>query len=135
MNNPTTVLGGGTASEPLDALFGKTASATVIWAGASSTYNALQVKLDRRSATFNLTTSFSYQRAMDYQQDDDGSPLWLIGFNRNYSRADFDRHYARAELRLFASVWTGRSQLHGPVNYLLGGWQIAGILTLESGSP
>jgi hypothetical protein len=136
MNQPTSVLGGGTASEPLDALFGKTASATVIWAGASSTYNALQVKVDRRSATFNLTTSFSYQRAMDYQQDDDGSPLWLIGFNRNYARADFDRHYAFVQSYVYSLPYgPGRTQLHGPVNYLVGGWQISGILTLESGSP
>jgi hypothetical protein len=39
LNNPTTP-GGGAASEPLEALFGKTASATVYWAGASSSYNA-----------------------------------------------------------------------------------------------
>jgi hypothetical protein len=137
LNNPTSVLGGGTISEPLDALFGKTASATVYWAGASSSYNALQVKLNRRSATFNLTTSFSYQRAMDYQQDDDGAPLWtFINFNRNYARADFDRHYAFVQSYVYSLPYgPGRSPLHGPLNYLVGGWQVSGILTLESGSP
>lgn len=136
MNQSTSVLGTANAGEPLDAAFGKTASATVIWAGASSTYNALQVKLDRRSPTFNLTTSFSYQRAMDFQQDDDGAPLWLIGFNRNYARADFDRHYAYVQSYVYSLPYgPGRSQLHGPINYLVGGWQISGILTLESGSP
>jgi len=136
MNQSTSVLGTGTAGEPLNAAFGKTASATVIWAGASSTYNGLQVKLDRRSPTFNLTTSFSYQRAMDFQQDDDGAPLWLIGFNRNYARADFDRHYAYVQSYVYSLPYgPGRSQLHGPINYLVGGWQISGILTLESGSP
>jgi hypothetical protein len=136
MNNPNT-LGGGTASEPLDQLFGKTASATEYWAGASSSYNALQVKVDRHSATFNVTTSFSYQRAMDFQQDDDGAPLWTyIGFNRNYARADFDRHFAYVQSYVYSLPYgPGRSQLHGPVNYLVGGWQISGILTLESGTP
>jgi Carboxypeptidase regulatory-like domain len=136
MNNPST-LGGGTASEPLDVLFGKTASATVYWAGASSSYNALQVKLDRRSATFNLTTAFSWQRAMDYQQGDDGSPLWtFINFNRNYARADFDRQFAFVQSYVYSLPWgPGRTPLHGPINYLVGGWQLAGALTLESGSP
>lgn len=136
LNNPSTI-GGGTASEPLDEAFGKTASATVYWAGASSSYNGLQVKLDRRSATFNLTTSFSYQKAMDFQQDDDGAPLWtFINFNRNYARADFDRHLAYVQSYVYSLPYgPGRTQLQGPVNYLVGGWQIAGILTLESGSP
>jgi hypothetical protein len=136
LNNPTSVIGGGTASEPLDQLFGKTASATVYWAGASSTYNALQVKLDRRSATFNLTTSFSYQKAMDFQQDDDGAPLWLINFPRNYARADFDRHFTYVQSYVYSLPYgPGRSQLRGPINYILGGWQLAGILTLETGTP
>jgi len=136
LNNPST-LGGGTASEPLNALFGKTASATVYWAGASSTYNGLQVKLNRRSATFNLTTSFSYQKAMDFQQDDDGAPLWtFINFKRNYARADFDRTFAFVQSYVYSLPYgPGRSPLHGPLNYLVGGWQLSGVLTMESGSP
>jgi hypothetical protein len=129
-------LGLGTAGQPLYQAFGKTAGATLYWDGFSSSYNAMQVKLDRRSATFNLTTAFSWQRAMDYQQGDDGGLLWLINVNRNYARADFDRHYAYVQSYVYSLPYgPGRTPLHGPLNYIVGGWQISGILTLESGTP
>ena len=73
---------------------------------------------------------------MDFQQGDDGGPLWLINFNRNYARADFDRHYAYVQSYVYSLPYgPGRTPLHGPINYILGGWQVNGILTLESGLP
>jgi hypothetical protein len=136
LNAPTSVIGGGTASEPLNILFGKTAAATLFWQGFSSSYNGLQVKLNRRSATFNLTTAFSYQKAMDYQQGDDGILDFYINVRRNYARADFDRTFAFVQSYVYSLPFgPGRTPLHGPLNYIVGGWQIAAALTLESGTP
>lgn len=136
LNAPTSVIGGGTASEPLDILFGKTAGATLYWDGFSSSYNGLQVKLNRRSATFNLTTSFSYQKAMDYQQGDDGILDFYINVGRNYARADFDRTYNFVQSYVYSLPYgPGRNQLQSPLKYVLGGWQLAGILSLMSGTP
>jgi hypothetical protein len=136
LNAPTSVVGGGTASEPLDILFGKTAAATLYWEGFSSTYHALQVKLNRRSATFNLTTSFSYQKAMDYQSGDDGALDFQIGAQRNYARADFDRTFDFVQSYVYSLPYgPGRAQLSGPAKYILGGWQVAGILNLMTGTP
>jgi hypothetical protein len=136
LNAPTSQLGGGTASEPLDIAFGKTAGATLYWAGFSSTYNALQIKLNRRAATFNLTTSFSYQKAMDFQSGDDGGLDWQINVPRNYAVADFNRTFDWVETFVYSLPYgPGRTQLHGPMKYLLGGWQIAGIFNLMSGLP
>ena len=105
LNNPFSTLGGGTASEPLNILYGKTASATLCWEGYSSSYNALQVKLDRRFGSLVMTTAFTWGKAMNYQNDDDGNLIWLINQRRNYARTDFDRTlYLRAELRLPVAV-------------------------------
>jgi hypothetical protein len=136
LNAPTSQLGGGTASQPLNILFGKTAADTLYWDGFSSSYQALQVKLNRRSTTFNLTTSFSYQRAMDYQSGDDGGLDWYIGVRRNYARADFDRHFVYVQTYVVSLPWgPGRTQLHGPAKYVVGGWQFAGILNIMTGTP
>jgi hypothetical protein len=136
LNAPTSVLGGGTASMPLDIAFGKTAGATEYWDGFSSTYNAMQVKLNRRSATFNLTTSFSWQKAMDYQEDDDGALEWQINARRNYARADYDRTFVFVQTYVYSLPYgPGRTQLHGPAKYALGGWQVSAILNLMSGIP
>ena len=48
--NASLVSGGGSASQPEFGPFGRTANTTLYWAGYSSMYNALQVKLDRRFA-------------------------------------------------------------------------------------
>ncbi|MGA2116544.1 MAG: TonB-dependent receptor, partial [Bryobacteraceae bacterium] len=134
--NPA-LLGQGTASQPLDILFGKTAGATLFWPGFSNSYNALQVKLDRRMANFNITTSFTYGKGMDYQTDDDGGYDFYVGFNRNYARTDFDRTLAYVQSYVYALPF-GPGQAHlksGPASYVLGGWQVSGILTLMTGEP
>lgn len=57
----------------------------------SSSYNALQVKLDRHFRDFVMTTAFTWGKGMDYQGGDDGGLMWLIDTQRNYARTDWDR--------------------------------------------
>jgi hypothetical protein len=136
-NTSTTALGGGTAGQPLNILFGKTAASNQFWDGFSSSYNALQVKLDRHSATFNVTTAFTYGKGMDFQTGDDGGLDWYIGANRNYARTDWDRTLTFVQSYVYALPFgPGRSHLKsGPASYVLGGWQLAGVLTLMTGAP
>jgi hypothetical protein len=129
------LLGTGTAGQPLNILFGKTAAATLFWPGFSSSYNALQVKVDRHSANFTVTTAFTYGKGMDYQNDDDSSFDFYVGFYRNYARTDFDRTLSFVQSYVYALPF-GPSQAHlksGPAAWILGGWQISGILSAMTG--
>jgi len=73
---------------------------------------------------------------MDYQNGDDGGLDWQIGATRNYARADFDRTFTFVQSYVYSLPYgPGRTQLHGPLGYVLGGWQLAGILSLLSGTP
>ncbi len=134
--NPA-LLGLGTASEPLYQAFGKTSGATIRWVGFSSSYNAMQIKLDRRMADLNITTSFSWAKGMDYQGDDDGGLMWLINAQRNYARTSFDRTLTYVQSYVYELPWgKGKKWLHsGPAAYVLGNWQLSGILTMMTGTP
>jgi hypothetical protein len=138
LNNPFSgPLGGGTNSKPLYALYGKSASATLRWAGYSSSYNALQAKIDRRYGNLTVTTAFAWQKAMNYQTGDDGNLLWLIEQRRSYARADFDRTLNYTQSFVYQLPW-GKGQkwlTHGPATYALGGWQLSGVLSLLTGTP
>ena len=60
--NAGLVIGAGTAGQPE---FPRTASSTEFWQGFSSSYNALQVKLNRQfSNGLLLTTSFTWGKGM-----------------------------------------------------------------------
>jgi hypothetical protein len=137
INNSMSTLGGGTAGQPLEAAYGKTASATLYWAGYSSSYNALQVKLDRRFGNFFMLTSFTWGKAMDYQTGDDGNLEWLINQPRNYARADFDRTINYTQSLVYKLPWgVGQQLLHnGPLASILGNWQISGVITALTGTP
>ncbi len=137
INNPMSTIGGGTASEPLNLAFGKTAAATLYWAGYSSSYNSLQAKVDRRFGDFFMLTSFTWGKAMDYQTGDDGNLEWLIDQPRNYARADFDRTLNYTQSLVYQLPWgVGKHWLHnGPVAAVLGNWQIAGSITALTGTP
>ena len=137
MNTSTTTLGGGTAGQPLAALYGKTSAVTLFWAGFSSSYNALQAKIDRHFGGFNLTTAFTWGKGMDYQQGDDGTLFWFIGAQRNYARTDFDRTLNFTQSYVYALPFgKGKKMLTGgPAAWVLGNWQLSGVLTLLTGQP
>jgi hypothetical protein len=138
LNTNLTTIGGGSAGQPLNQAFGKTAGVTLYFAGYSSSYESLQVKLDRRvgSGLF-LTTSFTWGKAMNYQSDDDGGLDFYINQARNYARADFDREFVYAQSFNYALPFGhGRRYMtSGPASWLLGGWQLSGIISVSSGIP
>lgn len=139
LNNTTdpSKLGLGNASQPLYILYGKTASATLRWQGFSSSYNALQVKLDRRMSDLTMTTAFTWGKGMGYQTDDDGNLLWLINSRRSYARNDFDRTLTFVQSYVYNMPFgVGRKWLtRGPATWVLGNWQLSGILSLMTGTP
>jgi len=131
------LLGLGTASQPLYIAYGKTAGDTLFWPGFSSSYNALQVKLDRHMAGFNITTAFNYGKGMNFENDDDGGYDWYVGFQRNYARTDFDRTLSYVQSFVYQTPFgVGEKWLnHGPAAVILGNWQLSGVLSLMTGTP
>jgi hypothetical protein len=119
----------------------RTASSTERFAGASSDYNALQVKFDRRISTgFLLTTSYTYGKALGYIEENGENSNgidYYINFRRNYARADFDRTHMFVQ----SFVWDlpfGKGQRwlqSGPLNVAFGGWRFSNVITFMTGTP
>lgn len=129
--NAATVAGKGAATEPENILFGRTATtAYPVYEG--SHYDALQVKLNRRFANgFLMTTSYTFGKGIDY------SPYNELG----YAVYPGLTKYNRAHTFTYTATWqlpfgNGRKWANsGPAKYILGGWQIGGLWTWESGLP
>jgi hypothetical protein len=140
LNVPTTMdqAGKGVNGRPLYQQFLRTADTTQYFAGYSSMYHGLQVKLNRRLHNgLAVTTAYTIARGMSFQTGDDGNIWNYIDPRRSYARTDFDRH------QTFVQSWVydlpfgvGRKMLHqGLMAKVLGGWQINSILTLMTGTP
>jgi hypothetical protein len=129
----------GNAGQP-QAAWGRTASDNLLFAGYSTHYNSLQVKLDRRfAAGLSITTAYTWAKGMGYQSGDDGGlgQNWYIDQRRNYARNDFDRAHTFVQSYVYDLPFgPGKRFLSsGPVSQILGGWKFNGILTLMTGSP
>ncbi|MGC2467600.1 MAG: TonB-dependent receptor [Candidatus Acidiferrum sp.] len=119
----------------------RTASTTERFAGASSDYNALQVKFDRKiSSGFILTTSYTYGKALGYVEENGENSngiQYYINFRRNYARTDFDRTHMFVQ----SYVWDlpfGRGHRwiqNGPLNTVFGGWRFSNVVTFMTGTP
>jgi hypothetical protein len=121
-----------------DLFFPRTQSYVEYWRGFSSMYNSLQAKLDRRFyGGLAITTSFTWQKAMDMQTADDGNLLWYINPQRNWARADFDRTLSFVQSYVYQLPFgPGKKFLdHSVAGKVVGGWQVSGILTLLTGTP
>jgi hypothetical protein len=121
----------GTASEPENILFGRTATTSYPFFEGSH-YDALQFKLNRRFANgFLMTTSYTWGKGIDY------SPYNVLGYASYPGLTKFNR----ASTFTYTASWllpfgTGRKYLNsGPGKYILGDWQLAGLWTWESGLP
>jgi hypothetical protein len=138
LNLPTTVLGGGNNSRPMVAQFGRTADTTIFFVGASTHYNALQAKLNRRfSNGLGITTSYTFGKGMSYQTGDDGGLWTYTDQRRGYARTDFDRTHNFSQSYVYELPFgVGKKMLNqGVVARILGGWQVNGILSILSGTP
>jgi hypothetical protein len=133
--NAGAIAGLGTLGQPE---YPRTAATLLFFQGFSSSYNALQVKLDKQySNGFLMTTAFTWGKAMDYQSGDDGGLLFYINGSRSYARADFDRTLGFVQSYVYQlPVGPGKKWVtSGPASRILGGWEVSGILSLESGIP
>jgi hypothetical protein len=140
LNNPTvpSAIGLGSNAKPLFLTYGRTASTVIYFVGASTHYNALQMKLNRRIYNgLSVTTSYTYGKGMSYQTGDDGG-LWTYeNQRRGYARTDFDRTHTFVQSYVYELPFgVGKKMLsRGVAARVLGGWQVNGILTLMSGTP
>lgn len=144
--NAGMIPGAGTAGQPeysmIDPNTGlqekRNASTTEFWQGFSSSYNALQVKLNRAfAAGLLVTTSFTWGKGMDYQTGDDGAYDFYVDFQRNYARTDFDRKYTYVQSFVYELPFgVGRKWLSSGISAkVLGNWELSGILSAYSGTP
>ena len=121
----------GTASEPENILFGRTAT-TAYPVFEGSHYEALQLKLNRRFANgFMMTTSYTYGKSIDYVPYNELGYVVYSGLTK-YDRANTFTYSATWQLPFGPGMRYAHS---GPAKYIIGGWQLAGLWTWESGIP
>jgi len=131
------VIGAGAAGQPLNQAFGRKASTTTI-IGVSTHYNSLQLKLNRRfSQGLQVTTSYTYSKSIDYCSDRTCTPYNQYDFQQNRARSNFDITQVFVQSVLYELPFgKGQRWLRtGPAAWLLGGWQVNGIITAQTGPP
>ena len=102
--------------------------------GATSNYNALQVRLSRRFAR-NLTANvnYTYSKAMD-EVDSDGNAIgYAYDRRRDYARAGFDRTHDLALDYVYNLPAFAKNS--AVLKHVVNGWELAGITRFESGTP
>jgi len=133
--NASRIPGSGIAGEPLNILFGRTA-ATTTSSNQSTFYDAVQLKLNRRfSNGFTMTTSYAYGKSIDYSAGSSG--LDHLNNLRNKGLADWDRRHIFTYSSTYELPFGQGKKFatSGPAKWVLGGWQLTGLWTWESGLP
>jgi outer membrane receptor protein involved in Fe transport len=136
--NAGLVPGAGAAGQPEYSAFHRTANTQLLFAGYSSMYNALQVKLDRRLATdLMVTTAYTYGRGMSYQSGDDGGLDFYVNQRRNYARNDYDRTHTFSQSYMYTLPFgPGKRWLtSGFIGNIFGNWQANAVLGVMTGTP
>jgi hypothetical protein len=100
-----------------------------------SNYHSLQISLNRRvSQGLNLGVAYTWSKTLtDNPSDRSDAPYNTYNPNAEYGPASF----SLAQVLVFNYVYElpfYRSQ-QGVVGHVLGGWEISGITSFESGSP
>lgn len=115
--------------------------------GGSSIYHAGQIEVRRRFAdNFMLTGAYTYSKLIDNASEVFSSisggfanqptfqtPLILGGDRAERAVSLFDRTHRATFTYIVESPWFREQR--GPAGRLLGGWQLSGVTTFESGVP
>jgi hypothetical protein len=125
----------GVAGQPLNQLFGRRA-ATSSRIGTHSYYDSLQARLDRRfSNGFGLTTSYTWSKAINYSEDIGGLTITFVPMNR--ARAQYDLTHLFNQSYIYELPFGAKRRWlrSGPAGWVLGDWQVNGLLSAQTGFP
>jgi hypothetical protein len=135
--NASTTIGADVQGQPEYLPFGRKANTELRYVGYSSMYHGLQLKLDKRfSSGFTMTTAYTFSKAMGYQSEDSFLEFF-IAQRRNWQRLNFDRKHFFVQSYVYELPF-GKGKQHlqsGPASWILGGWQVNGVLQIASGAP
>jgi len=99
---------------------------------ANSNYNALQFSLRKTSGALTLDVAYTYSHSLDNSSDaTDSNFVNSANLHANYASSNYDQRH------IFTTAWTYEVPFHGKgiSRSFLGGWQYAGIMTLQTGTP
>ncbi len=137
--NAGRVIGAGNAGRPLSGPYGRTQSTNTRF-GTHTYYNSLQVKLDRRYDNgFGLDDRLYLEQGTQFLRRH--GRLSIDGlieyFMSNKGRQTTDRtHIFTQSYQYELPFGRGKRYLQsGPGSWILGGWEIQGILNLMTGEP
>jgi len=95
------------------------------------------VKIDRRfSGGLAMTTAYTFAKALGFSPED--GTFWnYIQPRRSYSRLDFDRTHNFVQSYVYELPFGKNKPMlrSGAGRWILGGWQVSGILSLMTGRP
>jgi hypothetical protein len=106
------------------------------WSGASSSYNALQMTVSKRMSNgIQLEGSYAWAKAMDEGMMHQNS--YDIHASRSLASYDIGHRFVVSYLY---ELPFGRGRTIGAgaprtIQFLIGGWQLNGITTIQSGTP
>ena len=109
-------------------------------AGASSTYHALQISLEKRfSKGLSFLSAYTYSKAIDDSSSWNAAVVDPTDFRLERGLATFDTRNRWITSYTYDLPY-GHGRTYGAsssnlTNLLLGGWQTNGILTIQSGNP
>ncbi len=135
--------GGGNASRPLFAPFGRTTSTQVVAPIGTGRYDAMQAQLSRAfSRGVQIGTSYTWSKAQGLccNDDSDGSPaIQIPEYNRlNRSVTGYDRTH-NLQVTALAELPFGKGRRYlsggGLGSAIFGGWQVNSVFSAFSGLP
>jgi hypothetical protein len=139
----TAAPGAGATGRALYQKFGRNANIVERGQGVSSNYNSLQTNVRKRfGGGLSFTAAYTYSKGMGYGGDQagDGQSGFMnnLDLHTQYAPLDFDRTHMFVASHVY-ELPLGKSKRYlnrgGPIDYILGNWQLNGILRLATGTP
>jgi hypothetical protein len=135
--NASLVYGSGNVGRPQFAAYNRTGNSRERSNEGKSEYHALQVKVDRRFRNgLMLTNSYTLGRSKDYANENTGIAT-PIDFDLSWGRSNFDRLHSYVLSGIYELPWgPGKRWMgEGTLGKIVGGWQLSGLFTAQSGTP
>lgn len=106
--------------------------------GLNSSSNALQVSVNKRfSRGFSVLGSYTWSKSIDYESINDGIGGFPASYPFNFAlhRGPADQNIPQRFVTSFMWELPGSKIGSRAVQYVMGGWRLSGIVTLQSGRP